>query len=66
MLLPHIDGFKVVVFTDHRHNFFIGNLSANRRTNKELLRWAVDVEHWCDAVQRIWIKLKKMTFLQTL
>ena len=56
MFLPHIDGFKVVVFTDHRHNFFIGNLSANRRTNKELLRWAVDVEHWCDAVQRIWIK----------
>ena len=55
---PYIKGFKTVVLTDHKNNLFTGSLLANRRVNKKLLRWAVDVEEWGDSIQRMWIKGK--------
>ena len=48
----------MIVLTDHRNNLFTGSLLANRRTNKRLLRWAIDVEYWGDCVTRVWIKGK--------
>ena len=53
---PYIKGFKVVVLTDHRNNLFTGSLLANRRVNKKLLRWAIDLEELGDSIQRVWIK----------
>ena len=53
MCEPYVKGFKVIVLTDHRNNPFTGSLLANRRTNKKLLRWAIDVEYWGDCVTRV-------------
>ena len=55
---PYIKGFKTVVLTDHKNNLFTGSLLANRRVNKKLLRWAIDIEEWGDSIPRVWIKGK--------
>ena len=51
-----IKGFKVVVYTDHKNNLFTGSLLGNRRVNKKLLRWAIDLEEFGDSISRIWLK----------
>ena len=53
---PYTKGFKVIVLTDHKNNLFTGSLLANRRVNKKLLRWAIDLEELGDKVQRVWIR----------
>ena len=53
---PYTKGFRVVVYTDHKNNLFTGSLLANRRVNKKLLRWAINLEEVGDMVQLVWIK----------
>ena len=53
---PYTKGFRLVVLTGHKNNLFTGALLANKRVNKKLLRWAIDVEEMGDRIQRIWIK----------
>ena len=49
-------GFQVTVLTDHKNNLFTSSLLANRRVNKKLLRWAIDLEELGSMVKRVWIK----------
>ncbi len=49
-------GFVVIVYTDHRNNLFTSSLFANRRINKKLLRWALDLEDLGSRIVRVWLK----------
>ena len=49
-------GFKILVLTDHRNNLFTNSLLGNRRVNKKLLRWALDLDELGDRVTRVWLK----------
>ena len=48
-------GFVIHVFMDHKNNLFTNSLLSNRRVNKKLLRWALDIEELGDRVHRHWI-----------
>ena len=47
--------FPVTVLTDHKNCLFTDSLLSNRRVNKKLLRWAIDIEEWGDSIRRVWI-----------
>ena len=49
-------GFQVVVYTDHKNNLFTSSLLSNRRINKKLLRWSLDLEELGSKISRIWLK----------
>ena len=49
-------GFQVVVYTDHKNNLFTSSLLSNRRINKKLLRWSLDLEELGSKISRIWQK----------
>ena len=51
-----VKGFPLVVYTDHKANLFTSSLLANKRMQKKLLRWSLEVEEMSKNVQRIWIK----------
>ena len=51
-----VKGFPLVVYTDHKNNLFTGALLANKRINKKLLRWSLDVEEYGERIQRVWLK----------
>ena len=48
-------GFTIHVYMDHKNNLFTNSLLSNRRVNKKLLRWALDIEELGDRVHRHWI-----------
>ena len=50
-----IKGFPVIVYTDHTNNLFTPSLLANRRSQKKLLRWTMEIEDFGTLVQRVWI-----------
>ena len=52
---PLVHGFPLIVYTDHRNNLFTGSLLANRRMQKKLLRWSLELDELCKRVQRVWI-----------
>ena len=37
-------GTPVIVYTDHKDNLFTGSLLANKRMQKKLLRWTLEIE----------------------
>ena len=49
-------GFQVVVYTGHKNNFVTSLLLSNRRINKKLLRWSLDLEELGSKISRIWLK----------
>ena len=49
-------GYQMVVLTDHKNNLFTGALLANKRINKKLLRWSLNVEEYGERIQRVWLK----------
>ena len=50
-----IKGFPVIVYTDHKNNLFTGSLLANKRMQKKLLRWTLEIEELGTLVQRVWL-----------
>ena len=48
-------GFMVECYTDHRNNLFTGSQKGNKRINKKILRWALDIEEYGDRVRLHWI-----------
>ncbi len=53
---PMTRGFPLVVLTDHKNNLFTQSLLGNRRMQKKLLRWSLELEDLCTRVTRVWIK----------
>ena len=45
-----VKGFHVDCFTDHRNNPFTGSQKGNKRINKKILRWALDIEEYGDRI----------------
>ena len=52
-------GFPLVVYTDHKNNLYTNSLLANKRMQKKLLRWTLEIEEIGDRVQRIWLAGKE-------
>ena len=48
-----VKGFPLIVYTDHKNNLFTNSLLGNKRINKKLLRWSLDLEEYGERVQRI-------------
>ena len=46
-------GFTIHVYMDHKNNLFTNSLLSNRRVNKKLLRWALDIEELGDSSQAL-------------
>ena len=53
-----IKGFRVVLYTDHKNNLLTNSSLGNRRVNKKLLRWALDIEELGGRVIKVWLKGK--------
>ena len=51
-----VKGYPLVCLMDHKNNLFTSSLFGNRRVNKKLLRWALDIEAYGTRVTRKWIK----------
>ena len=47
-----------MVFTDHKNNLFTGAMLDNKRINKKLLRWSLEIEEYGvgSRIERRWIK----------
>ena len=39
-----IKGFRTYVYMDHKNNLFVGSFLTNKRVNKKLLRWSLDLD----------------------
>ena len=50
-----IKGFPEIVYTDHKNNLFTGGLLANKRLQKKLLRWTLEIEELGTLVRRVWL-----------
>jgi len=48
-------GFPMIVYTDHKNNLFTGSLLSNKRMQKKLLRWTLEIEELGTQVQRVWL-----------
>ena len=53
---PYTKGLEVLVLMDHRNNLFTSSLLGNRRVNKKLLRWSLDLEEYGTRLVRQWIR----------
>ena len=52
---PLVKGSPLAVYTDHQNNLFTGSLLANKRMQKKLLRWTLEIEELGSLVQRVWL-----------
>ena len=48
-------GFPLLVLTDHKNNLFTSALIGNKRVNKKLLRWSLDIQEHSSRITRCWI-----------
>ena len=39
-----VKGFPLVVYTDHKNNLFTGSLLGNKKMQKKLLRWTIEID----------------------
>ena len=46
-----VKGFVVECYTDHRNNLFTGSQKGNKRINKKILRWSLDIEEYGERIK---------------
>ena len=44
------------MLTDHRNNLFTNAMRGNRRINKKILRWSLDIEDFGDRIAIKWVR----------